>query len=323
MVIKKLLHAVSIIWIVTLFGGKLGEAKDRIFGSSLSTCDAGLALDSADPLDAAKAIDICKTSDDPEDWGLVSAAWVMADGSTAVSNPTYAKGHGIFDSFGSNVTVRNGDRLLALSTGFARRPMDLGWVEPITGTFKGYTGNNPAGFPKATTTCLGTCPLTGTPHDDAALAVTLRVPWFANGFSFDYKYYTSNYPNYICSQYVDWFVAILDPIPEGQTDGNIAFDSYGYPIGNNNALLQFCTPNSAAGCYSCERGTAELQGTGYENYAGSQWLTATAPAEKNTVITLRFAIYDSGDGTYDSIVLIDNFRWSVSLSDLWLPLIMR
>ncbi len=217
------------------------------------------------------------------------------------------------------MAARNGDRLLALSTGNARRPSDPDWVAPVLGTDKGYTGNNPAGFPEATTTCLGECPLTGPPHDDAALAVTIRVPWFASGFSFDYKFYTANFPSYICAKYVDWFVAILDPIPQGQTDGNIAFDPNGYPIGNN-SLLQVCAPNPAADCYLCELGTAELQGTGYENYAGSPWLTATASVEKNTVITLRFAIYDSEDGRYDSIVLIDNFQWSVSL---FLPLIMR
>ena len=64
-------------------------------------------------------------------------------------------------------------------------------------------------------------------------------------------------------------------------------------------------------------------GTGYENHAGSPWLTATEAVEGGAVISLRFAIYDSGDATYDSSELIDNFQWLLATPKLWLPLIVQ
>lgn len=318
--IRKSLQVVFIISVVLLIDGRVGVAKDRILGQP-DACDAGLAIDSADPLDAARAIDICKMAAGPDDWGLISAAWVMANGAAAVNDADYALGHGILSNYGVNVAVRNGERLLNLSTGKARRPTDPGYVAPVGGYDKGYTGNHPTGFPQTATVCLADCPLTGSLYDDAALSVTLRAPWNAIGFSFDFKFYTSNYPNFVCSSFDDLFIAILSPFPDGSTDGNIAFDPNGDPVRTGESLLQFCTPGP--GCYTCALGTTELVGTGYENHAGSPWLTATEAVVGGAVISLRFAIYDSGDGTYDSSALIDNFQWLLAPPQLWLPLIVQ
>jgi hypothetical protein len=45
--------------------------------------------------------------------------------------------------------------------------------------------------------------------------------------------------------------------------------------------------------------------------AATGWLHTTAPVEGGSIITLRFAIWDSGDGILDSLALIDNFNWSI------------
>ena len=42
------------------------------------------------------------------------------------------------------------------------------------------------------------------------------------------------------------------------------------------------------------------------------WLTTTAPIAPNEDITLRFVIFDEGDGVLDSSVLIDNFQWGAA-----------
>ena len=328
--IKKFLQLAFILGAVMLFGGRIATAKGGFWGlpqaqavqRSSAACDAGLALNSADPLDAARALDLCDMAVGPAGEGLISAAWVMADGANAVGDSDYAVGHGILPAFGGNVAVRNGERMLALSTGTARRPVDPGYISPVSSFDKGYTGAHPAGFPQTAASCLGACPLTGTPHDDAALLVTLRAPWYARGFSFDFKYYTTNYPNFLCSSFDDWFVAILSPFPDGSLDGNIALDAGGNPIRSNDATLQVCATNPGAACYSCALGNAELQGTGFENNAASPWLIAGAAVKGGAEITLRFAIYDSGDGIFDSTVLLDNFRWSGS-PELYLPLIVR
>jgi hypothetical protein len=40
------------------------------------------------------------------------------------------------------------------------------------------------------------------------------------------------------------------------------------------------------------------------------WLTTKAPVKGGEVITLQFIIWDTGDASFDSSVLIDNFQWS-------------
>ena len=45
--------------------------------------------------------------------------------------------------------------------------------------------------------------------------------------------------------------------------------------------------------------------------AATGWLHTTAPVPAGGVITLRFAIWDSGDARLDSLALIDHFAWSV------------
>ncbi len=286
------------------------------------TCDSSLALDSTDPVDAAKAIGICD--------GLVSAKWVLPDGSDPGGAANYDVGHGILSGFGSNVAPRDGDKLLALSSGTGRQPSDPGYQD-VGGYDKTYTCNHPQGFPKESPACPGVT--TGQPHDGVGLEVELTVPEWAEGFSFDFDFYTFEWPTYVCSTYNDFFVAMLDPIPEGQTDGNISFDSEGNPVSVNNGLVEACgctggPPCTAGGLYgptktyTCALGTDTLQGTGFEGdiltgpHAATGWLVTTAPAEPGTTIKLRFAIYDSGDGVLDSTTIIDNFRWLPKAPDV-------
>ena len=35
----------------------------------------------------------------------------------------------------------------------------------------------------------------------------------------------------------------------------------------------------------------------------------SAPVEPNGELTIRFTVYDSGDGNLDSTTLVDNWRW--------------
>ncbi len=289
-----------------------------------TSCDSGLALNSADPVDAAKAIDICKISSGESDWGLVSAQWVMADGAPAINLPSYALGHGIMNTFGPNVMVRKGSNLLALSSGTARRPSDPGYVAvDADGYDKAYTSNHPFGYPKEEVSCVGMCPLTRTPHDVAALKVVLRTPIDAIGLSFDFKFYTSDFPDWTCDVYNDKFVAILSPFPAGQSDGNIAFDSYGNSVSVNSSFIEVCTWDASASCYSCPQGSSQLTGTGFEGHAASTWHTVSTTIEPGTQISLTFIIYDSGDGVYDSTVLIDNFSFILEPYHSYLPLAQR
>ncbi|MCA9618051.1 MAG: hypothetical protein KC731_03455 [Myxococcales bacterium] len=284
-------------------------------------CDSGIAIDEMSAGEAVKATDICKISSGPKDWGLVQADWVLPDGSPATNvQPGFHLGHGVLPQFGTIVQNRQGEAMLVLSSGTARQPNDPGYQD-VGGFDKGYTSAHPVGFPKESPACPGVT--TGQPHDGTGIKVVLRAPQNAYGVSFDFDFYTYEWPGYVCSTYNDFFVALLTPFPQNQTDGNISFDSMGNPVSVNNAFVDVCgcdgnppSPCFAGGkTFTCPLGNTELLGTGFgfdygfEDHAATSWLQTTAPIEPSSDITLVWATYDSGDGVLDSTTLIDNFRW--------------
>src|SRR5262249_1904022 len=127
--------------------------------------------------------------------------------------------------------------------------------------------------------------------------------------------FTFEWPGYICSQYNDFFLAILSPIPMGQPDGNISFDSMGNPVSVNNAFLEVCgcegnppSPCFAGGkVFPCALGDTDLIGTGFgfdtnfgEDHGSTGWLQTKAPVPPGSEITIRWAVHDSGDGSLDT-----------------------
>jgi hypothetical protein len=234
--------------------------------------------------------------------------------------PVFHLGHGILPDFGFATTPRRGLKMLALSSGTARRPSDVGHAS-FNGFFKGYTSGHPVGFPKESPSCPDT--VTGTPHDAAAVELEIRTPSNARGIAFDFDFFTYEWPEYICSPYNDFFLALLSPAPPGADSGNISFDGQGNLVSVNNAFLEVCgcpgnppNPCSAGGkSFACSLGDAELIGTGFgfdssgTDHAATSWLFTEAPVDPSATITLRLAIYDSTDGFFDSLALVDNLRW--------------
>ena len=71
---------------------------------------------------------------------------------------------------------------------------------------------------------------------------------------------------------------------------------------------------------ACAGGVAEFAGTGFEDLGqwctgtttgggATGWLTSQAPVKPGETITLEFMIWDTGDASYDSSVVLDNFQW--------------
>ncbi|MBM4375247.1 MAG: choice-of-anchor L domain-containing protein [Deltaproteobacteria bacterium] len=282
-------------------------------------CDGGLALDSMDAMDEARAIGLCKQSKGPNDWGVVSAQWTNLDQTPPPASPNYALGHGILTAFGPNVKVQEGVKMLALSSGTARQPTDPGY-QSVSGFSKGYSTPQPIGqFPKESAACPNAT--TGKANDGASVTLKLRTPSNAQGFRFNFNFFTYEWPVFVCSTFNDFFVAMLDPVPMGLVDGNISFDKNGDPVSVNNAFLEVCGCSGGPPCtaggkqFTCPLGNAGLVGTGFgadlafSDHASSGWLETQAPVLPNTEITLQFAVSDSGDGVLDTSVLVDNFRW--------------
>lgn len=267
-------------------------------------CDQNLSKSASDPYDGAKAIGLCKKADPAgKDWGVVEAKWVKPDG-TSLGN---MEGVGVLSKLGVNVP-QMGATMLVLSSGSAREPGDPDYEDASNA--KGYKHGTPPGYPKESPACPGVT--TGQAQDGVALELRIRVPSNVLSFSYQQNFFTWEYPEFICNRYNDFFVTMMDPKPDNLEDGNIAFDQDTNPISVNNSLLQICSPGTHKGkTFSCPLGTDMLKGTGFEGHAATGWLTTSAPVKPGSEITLRFAIWDSGDGALDSTVLIDDFKFRV------------
>ncbi len=273
-----------------------------------------LSVEDNDATKAALAMGLCPVKGDGsgDDWGLVSARYTMPDGSGSMA----AISHGLLDAFGDNVVPRAGSHMLALSSGAARSPDDVGYESPA-GLDTGTTGNPPPGFPVEFAGCGGGIfdDLGGdddTVYNGAALEIKVRAPANAKSVRFNVNFYTYEFPDWVCSSFNDFFIALQSPAPAGAKSGNIAFDSMGNPISVNNAFVEVCEAQSAGGKnFTCSLGSSDLQGTGFEGHAASGWLEVVSPVEPGQEFTLRFAVWDVGDEQLDSTALIDNLRFDV------------
>lgn len=290
-------------------------------------CDDGLALDDQDAMSAARALDLCQTTEaapatkQERRWGVLDARWVSASG---VESRKPAAQAGILDAFGKGARVQAGARMLAISTGRARTPDQ---PDACKASSCAVTSNidPPDGFPQVVPSCEGGTII----NDDVALEVALRAPTNALGFSFGLKFHSFEYPEWVCTNFNDQFVTLVSPPPSGSIHGNVAFDAMLNPVSVNLSFFDVCNPASmpyfAAQCSSancpgapipyCAEGPAELDGTGFDIWGeagATRWLTTRAPVKGGSDITVRFAIWDTTDQAYDSTVLLDGFSWVTS-----------
>jgi hypothetical protein len=293
--------------------------------SDNTACDTGLGPDALSPYDAARAMGLCNLQipENPPNkkdrkWGVLEAKFSDIAG-PYLNSPIKQSiqpqnlNFGLLPAFGAATTPFEGQRFFALSSGQARAPGQAGYLAQFQNNFdKGYTSAFPLGFPKN-----GTCGTTGTPHDGVALDLKIRVPTNAKSFSFQFRFFTSEYPQFTCQVYNDIFAVLMDPSPLPANHPmfpNIAFEKTAggqlNVIGvNNQSFLTACTQSPQAPGYVNCQGQADLQGTGFEGHAASAWLRSLSPVTPGGIIHLRFAIWDSSDGVFDSTVVVDDFRW--------------
>lgn len=273
------------------------EDCDGTKDNPLPPCDDNLAIDDFDPLHGAWAIDICQTAM-PNDgkWGVLEAQYVRANG---VPVNGASKQAGLLDGFGTNVTPFLGKRMLGISSGNARDAGDPGACG--SQTCMGYgAGTPPNGFPQDVVGCFGGSNI----NDDVGLQLKLRAPKNATGFSFNFNFYSFEYPEWVCTTFNDQYISWVDPPPMGSINGNISFDANTNPVSVNVAFFQVCP--------GCPLGTAEMNGTGFDSWGdagATSWLKSTAPVTGGQEFTIRFAIWDTGDSALDSTTLVDNFQW--------------
>ena len=336
-------------------------AVDNVLAAN---CDASLPSDSSDAFQYAAAIDLCQTATEAAGdtrWGVISARLVLPSGS---GTPNAAQ-RSIRPGFGATA-VQSGSSFVVLSTGNAAAP---GQSSPSHAAFQGgvdISGSGstmPADWLAANNGDLPNAPGCPAPnggttaHDPVMLELRVRTPTNARSFRLATNFFSSEYPEWVCSAFNDFFVVLLDSAwnqdPPNPADKNLATYTspamQRYPVGvnlayGNTGLFTVCE-NGDTGCATGSgavpgtidtcTGVTELAGTGMDvanpdpqfgddpGYCGSNnlagggtgWLVTQGNVVGGEIITLRIAVWDTSDGWYDSVALIDRFEWSVEASE--------
>jgi hypothetical protein len=333
-------------------GNEVDDNCDGVIDEATPSCDSGLASDSSTPMHYARAIDLCQTTEEdaplPEKtWGVIDAWLTLANGSAM---PLPAQ-HSIRPAFGDGIVPSGGESMVVLSSGNAAA---TGQTAPIFFSFEqgkniGTTVPAPADWVAANNNAFPTScdlnpnlpPPNTDANDSALLKLRVRVPTNARSFSTRMFFFTAEYPEWVCSDYNDFFVALLDSVGEGNPpDNNIAVYDDGqnlWPVGLNiltvaPGLFTVCE-SGFIGCqaglggvqYDCMGGTALLAGTGFDELdtgescnganfpvgGGTGWLEMSGNVSPGEIMEIRFALWDSGGHLFDALVLLDDWRWSL------------
>ena len=150
----------------------------------------------------------------------------------------------------------------------------------------------------------------GNPRDEATLSMTLQVPAYMHYLYYDIQFFTSEYPEYIGSQYNDLVTVTVDSPSKGVT-------TYSIDVNGGDFVLN----------------SLDIPGTGFNIFAQSgdpelvDWVDTTPrtpgadagataligrehPVSPYEQIDVTFNIKDIGDSQFDSAIFIDNLRFS-------------
>jgi hypothetical protein len=322
-----------------LDGNDVDDDCDGNKDNPVPACDGGLASNSANPIDYAKAIDLCQftTENPPLDqkiWGVISGDLSLANGAGNESSDSRS----IRDLYGDNIDPEFGVNMAVFSSGHAASP---GQANPSYASFQGgqnegtasqapadWLAANGGQFPNAPG-----CPGAGSTaaNDPVMLKLRVRVPTNAQSFSAMMFFFSAEYPEWVCTSYNDLFVTLVDSSDNGNpADKNIAIytdnNNNDWPVGVNivkaaPGLFTECTSYNQGSCgstgnYNQCMATQDFVGTGFDTGAcdvggGTGWLQMAGNVEPGETMEIRFAIWDTADHIYDSLVILDDWQWSV------------
>ncbi len=176
-------------------------------------------------------------------------------------------------------------------------------------------------------------------RDSVMLRLRMRAPTNVRAFSFNSYFMSAEYPEFVCTSFNDQLVALVDtpgftpsPIANPVDKNLMTYIGAGgtkWPIGINVAagtnLFAVCeTQAQNPGCWdtdvastSCQLGASGLLGTGFHKPTtgncliggGTFWLTTAGNVVPGQIVELRIVIWDVGDTAYDSLAILDGFRW--------------
>ena len=140
-------------------------------------------------------------------------------------------------------------------------------------------------------------------QDNVVLHLQLKVPAGMKCMSFDFAFYSEEFPEWLNSRYNDAFLA-----EKGQTDiktqddpvthNPIISSAYNFAFDSKKNSISVNTAFGVSGNTAC-------------SYDGvTPLLKAQTPVTAGTNVDVYLTIMDVGDSYMDSAVLLDNFQWS-------------
>lgn len=182
-------------------------------------------------------------------------------------------------------------------------------------------------------------------YDAMEWKLVLRAPPGANGIRFRHVFFSEEYDDFVGSSYNDKFYAVLEA---GSTNGGVPTVINVTECRNPDAYydivcspgMQFCNPRQRY-CYiaintalseccwlnGCPEGkaTTNISGTGFscaanagadsqDSGSSTGWLVTEWPIEPGEMFTLTFHVHDTGDGIYDSAVILDGLQFVGSVT---------
>ena len=138
----------------------------------------------------------------------------------------------------------------------------------------------------------------GEAYDPSRLTIPLNVPAEANCVSFDFKFLSEEYPEYVGTSFNDGFIAEIDQSTWSVSGNTInAPNDFAAPIGQDRVSVNGVGPTQMT--------QASSAGTTYDG--ATQGVTTRAqvsPGQHN----LFLSVFDAGDAILDTAVFLDNLR---------------
>lgn len=156
------------------------------------------------------------------------------------------------------------------------------------------------------------------PYDRRWFSFKTKVPEGTFGYTFDFVLCSSEWPEYVNTDYNDLLIAYQvdptqdDPMADPPVDaysGNVTFIPH-----PNDPAKGLPLTITALDPYFLHYGgytydDKQLAGTGFEQHACSDWFQAKGRVRPGAEVTIGFYIADMGDDKLATLALLDNFRW--------------
>ena len=153
----------------------------------------------------------------------------------------------------------------------------------------------------------------GYPRDSATLSITLNVPDFMHYLYYDVQFFSSEYPEYVGTQYNDKLKITVDSPSEGTSNyyfdvnsGYFVWDSNGISGSGFDIFARSGNPSNIDWVDTTPRSPGADAGASDLISIGG----VTHPVSPNEQITVTFKIEDSGDNMFDSGAFIDNLKFT-------------